>query len=236
MLPSPNTADFDPSTRASLYGPSSREICVFGRGMGLSGGNPYLTFATAPWENRTRGICMLVSPPQEQEGDLVGRVPGRPLRVVLLTFYNYESHALRIFHPLLTQRGHDVHSIFFKNYFTYQVPTPDRRGHGRRPGRSACSPTSSAMSVWSTYYQLAGAAERPHQGGRRSGHHLGRHPRAGASPQDCLEHADVVCLSEGEYVLAELTDRIEPRRAVRRSAGLLGAHRGRRRAAIRRAC
>ena len=51
------------------------------------------------------------------------RAPGRPLRVVLLTFYNYESHALRIFHPLLKQRGHDVHSIFFKNYFTYQVPT-----------------------------------------------------------------------------------------------------------------
>ena len=40
-----------------------------------------------------------------------------------VTFYNYESHALRIFHPLLKQRGHDVHSIYFKNYFTYQVPT-----------------------------------------------------------------------------------------------------------------
>ena len=55
--------------------------------------------------------------------DLTARAPGRPLRVVLLTFYNYESHALRIFHPLLKQRGHEVHSIFFKNYFTYQVPT-----------------------------------------------------------------------------------------------------------------
>ena len=63
--------------------------------------------------------------------DLAARTPGRPLRVVLLTFYNYESHALRIVHPLLKQRGHEVHSIYFKNYFTYQVPTqPFRPGVG----------------------------------------------------------------------------------------------------------
>ena len=66
---------------------------------------------------------MLVSAPSEGTSNLADRVTGRPLRIVLVTFYNYESHAIRIFHPLLTQRGHDVHSIFFKNYFTYQVPT-----------------------------------------------------------------------------------------------------------------
>ena len=73
--------------------------------------------------------------------DLCARAAGRPLRVVLLAFYNYESHALRIFHPLLKQRGHDVHSIFFKNYFTYQVPTQQEEDMVVRPDRSASSPT-----------------------------------------------------------------------------------------------
>ena len=27
-------------------------------------------------------------------------------------------------------------------------------------------------------------------------------------PEDCLEHADVICRSEGEYALAEITDRL----------------------------
>jgi hypothetical protein len=58
----------------------------------------------------------------DRAGDLTARASGRPLRVVLMAFYNYESHALRSFHPLLKQRGHEVHSVYFKNYFTYQVP------------------------------------------------------------------------------------------------------------------
>ena len=73
--------------------------------------------------------------------DLGTRAAGRPLRVVLLTFYNYESHALRIFHPLLKQRGHDVHSIFFKNYFTYQVPTQQEEDMVVDLITRSCSPT-----------------------------------------------------------------------------------------------
>jgi radical SAM superfamily enzyme YgiQ (UPF0313 family) len=149
---------------------------------------------------------MLVSPPQDESCNLAERAPGRPLRVVLLTFYNYESHALRIFHPLLTQRGHDVHSIFFKNYFTYQVPTQTEEDMVVDLVRRL-QPDVVGMSVWSTYFQLAArlsdrikAAVDPViiWGGIH----------AQARPDQCLAHADVVCLSEGEYVLAELTDRL----------------------------
>src|SRR5215470_15282590 len=86
---------------------------------------------------------------------LAGWAPGRPLRIVLLTFYNYESHAIRIFHPLLKQRGHDVHSIFFKNYFTYQVPTQQEEDMVVDLVKRL-QPDLVAMSVWSTYYKLAG--------------------------------------------------------------------------------
>src|ERR1043165_822487 len=79
---------------------------------------------------------------------------GRPLRIVLLTFYNYESHALRIFHPILAERGHDVHSVFFKNYFTYHVPwQSDEDLVDERVERLQLDLV--AVSVWSTYYQLA---------------------------------------------------------------------------------
>lgn len=134
------------------------------------------------------------------------RAPGRPLRVVLLTFYNYESHAIRIFHPLLTQRGHDVHSIFFKNYFTYQVPTQTEEDMVVDLVERL-QPDLVGMSVWSTYYQLASRLSRRIKDAVNpviiwGGIH------AQARPEQCLQVADIVCKSEGEYVLAELTDRL----------------------------
>jgi radical SAM superfamily enzyme YgiQ (UPF0313 family) len=138
--------------------------------------------------------------------DLVAHVPGRPLRVALVTFYNYESHALRIFHPLLKQRGHDVHSFYFKNYFTYQVPTEQEEDMVVQR-ITELQPDLVAMSVWSTYFQLAGRLSRRIKEATDAiviwG---GIHPQT--RPADCLEHADIACQSEGEYVLAELTDRL----------------------------
>src|SRR5215470_8019158 len=86
---------------------------------------------------------------------LAGWAPGRRLRIVLVAFYNYESHAIRIFHPLLKQRGHDVHTIFFKNYFTFEVPT-QKEEDMVVDLVERIRPDVVAMSVWSTYYQLAG--------------------------------------------------------------------------------
>jgi anaerobic magnesium-protoporphyrin IX monomethyl ester cyclase len=132
--------------------------------------------------------------------------PGRPLRVVLLTFYNYESHAIRIFHPLLKGRGHDVHSIFFKNYFTYQVPTQTEEDMVVDLVERL-RPDLVGVSVWSTYYQLAGRLSRRIKAAVDpviiwGGIH------AQTRPEDSLQHADIACMSEGEYVLAELTDRL----------------------------
>ncbi|MCX8071241.1 MAG: B12-binding domain-containing radical SAM protein [Candidatus Binatia bacterium] len=138
--------------------------------------------------------------------DLAAPAAGRRLRVVLLTFYNYESHALRIFHPLLQQRGHDVHSIFFKNYFTYVRPTPEEEDMVVDLV-ARLRPDLVAVSVWSTYYRLAAR--------------LSERIKAQVNPviiwggihaqtrsEECLQHADIVCRGEGEYVLAELTDRL----------------------------
>jgi anaerobic magnesium-protoporphyrin IX monomethyl ester cyclase len=131
---------------------------------------------------------------------------GRPLRVVLLAFYNYQSHALRIFHSLLQQHGHEVHSIFFKNYFTYN--TPSATDEDLTVDLIArLNPDLVGMSVWSTYYQLAARLTRRV---RTAVNPVviwgGIHPQT--CPEECLADADIVCRSEGEEVLLELIDRI----------------------------
>jgi radical SAM superfamily enzyme YgiQ (UPF0313 family) len=140
------------------------------------------------------------------EVSLSARAPGRPLRVVLVTFYNYQSHALRIFQPLLRRRGHTVHAIFFKNYFTYHQPTAtDEQLVVNLIAQ--LKPDLVGMSVWSTYYQLAARlTQRIRAVGQPVVIWGGIH--AQTRPLDCLRHADIVCRSEGEYVLAELTDRM----------------------------
>lgn len=130
----------------------------------------------------------------------------RPLRIVLLTFYNYESHALRIFHPWLKQRGHDVHSIFFKNYFTYVRPTAAEEDMVVDL-IVRLQPDLLGVSVWSTYYQLAARiTRRIKQTVNPVVIWGGIH--AQACSEECLQHADIVCRGEGEYVLAELADRL----------------------------
>jgi anaerobic magnesium-protoporphyrin IX monomethyl ester cyclase len=138
--------------------------------------------------------------------DLSAPAPGRPLKIVLFAFYNYESHALRIFHPLLKQRGHEVHSIFFKNYFTYQVPSQQEEDMVVDLV-TRLKPDLVGMSVWSTYYQLAARLSRRIKAAVDPVIIWGGiHPQT--RPEDCLQHADLVCQSEGEHVLAELTDRL----------------------------
>jgi len=144
--------------------------------------------------------------PSSDGVSLASRAPGRPLRIVLVAFYNYEAHAIRIFQPLLKQRGHEVHAIFFKNYFTYAVPT-QREEDMVVELIEKLQPDLVAMTVWSTYYQLAARLTCRVKASIDpvviwGGIH------AQTRPKECIQHADVVCLSEGEYVLAELTDRM----------------------------
>lgn len=138
--------------------------------------------------------------------DLCAPAAGRPQRVVLLGFYNYESHALRIFHPLLKQRGHDVHSIFFKNYFTFEAPTAHEEDMVVDL-IARIRPDVVAVSVWSTYYQLAARLSARIKAACNPVIIWGGiHPQT--RPEQSLAHCDLVARSEGEYVLAELTDRM----------------------------
>jgi anaerobic magnesium-protoporphyrin IX monomethyl ester cyclase len=140
------------------------------------------------------------------EIDLTARAPGRPLRIVLLGLYNFSSHAMRIFHPLLKQRGHEVHSIYCKDSFTFGRTTPQEEEMVIERIKQI-DPDLVAVQVWSTYYKLAARLSRRI---KADTHAVviwgGIHPQV--RPEASLEYADLVCRSEGEYVLAELTDRM----------------------------
>jgi radical SAM superfamily enzyme YgiQ (UPF0313 family) len=69
------------------------------------------------------------------------------------------------------------------------------------------APDLVGMSVWSTYHRLA--ARLTDRIKASTGAVViwgGIH--AQTRPEDCLAHADIVCMGEGEHVLAELTDRL----------------------------
>jgi len=147
-----------------------------------------------------------VESPSAETIDLSARAPGRPLRIALMAYYNYSSHALRIFHPLLRQRGHDVHSIYVKDSFTFGRPTQKEEDMVMELLREL-RPDVVCMQVWSTYFKLAARLTR------RIKDELGALVvwggiHAQVKPEDCLEYADVICRSEGEYALAEITDRL----------------------------
>jgi anaerobic magnesium-protoporphyrin IX monomethyl ester cyclase len=142
----------------------------------------------------------------QEEIDLSARAPGRPLRIVLLGLYNYTSHGLRIFHPLLEQRGHEVHSVYCKDSFTFGRPFPHEEDMVVERIKEI-RPDLVAVQVWSTYYQLAARLTRRIK--EATGAVVvwgGIH--AQVRPEQSLQDADVVCRSEGEYVLAEIADRM----------------------------
>ena len=60
---------------------------------------------------------------------------------------------------MLRQRGHTVHTIFFKNYFTYHPPTATDEDLVVTL-IAQLKPDMIGMSVWSTYYQLAARLTR----------------------------------------------------------------------------
>jgi len=63
------------------------------------------------------------------------------------------------------------------------------------------------MSVWSTYFRLAARLAREIRA-RLNPVIIWGGVHAQVCPEDCLAYADIVCLGEGEYVLAELADRM----------------------------
>jgi|WetSurMetagenome_2_1015567.scaffolds.fasta_scaffold05784_2 anaerobic magnesium-protoporphyrin IX monomethyl ester cyclase len=129
--------------------------------------------------------------------------------VVLIAMYDIDSFAVRTLHAVLARQGFPVHSIFFKQL--NENNTMDRETESEVQSLIGLlrrlNPILVGLSVRSTYFQLAACLSA------RIRHEIGCTVLWGGvhvtiSPEECLDHADALCLGEGEETLVELAGRV----------------------------
>jgi radical SAM superfamily enzyme YgiQ (UPF0313 family) len=130
----------------------------------------------------------------------------RPLKVVLVSLYDYGSLGVRSLHAMMRAHGIDVHSIFFKRlrYNNIQPPTEAEFGlvveqlQRLRPDLVGISLRSSFFDIART---LTGRVKDvlgvPVVWG-------GTH--ATLNPEGCIGHSDYVVVGEGEYPLVDIVE------------------------------
>lgn len=125
--------------------------------------------------------------------------------VVLIAFYDLDSFAVRTLHAVLARAGVPVTSIFFK-----QLNANNTMDEAREEEIEALlkelerlEPILVGLSVRSTYYQLAArVSDRIRERVKTFVMWGGVHVTI--SPENCLDHADAICIGEGEEATLEL--------------------------------
>jgi len=122
------------------------------------------------------------------------------MKIALISLGNFRCHAVHLLHTLLERDGFDVRSFLFKaapfRATPYEVDLLVRLV-------SEHEPELIGISLISTFYKLActvtGKLRERCNATIAWG---GIHPTI--RPEDCLKHADVVCVGEGEGAMVEL--------------------------------
>jgi anaerobic magnesium-protoporphyrin IX monomethyl ester cyclase len=131
----------------------------------------------------------------------------RGIRVCLLTLYLSESLGARQLCSILKARGHDCSLVFFKEFrwgeFRHITPREEDLLLGLlrdiRPDLVGLSLTSSLVA--DVALDLADKIRRTLDVPVILG---GAHPSV--APEECLEHADIVCIGEGDGAIADLAE------------------------------
>jgi len=131
----------------------------------------------------------------------------RGIRVCLLTLYLSESLGARQLCSILKARGHDCSLVFFKEFrwgeFRHITPREEELLLGLlrdiRPDLVGLSLTSSLVA--DVALDLADKIRRTLDVPVILG---GAHPSV--APEECLEHADIVCIGEGDGAIADLAE------------------------------
>lgn len=135
------------------------------------------------------------------------------MKIALISLGNHRCHAVHLLHALLEREGFDVRSFLFKSAPSRPTPEAIRL---LVSSVSEHEPELIGMSLLSTYYKLACTVTRILR--ERSDATTivwgGVHPTV--RPEDCLKHADVVCIGEGEEAIVELAraQQAKPEKAV----------------------
>lgn len=129
--------------------------------------------------------------------------------IVLLTFYDLDSFAAHTLHAVLKNNNIDVQTIFFKSLNingTADVPTRQELDILIKLIKDL-DPILIGISFRSTFFKLAAKITAEI---KATSDALvvwgGIHPTI--RPQQCIEHADIVCIGEGENAIVELARKL----------------------------
>jgi radical SAM superfamily enzyme YgiQ (UPF0313 family) len=131
-------------------------------------------------------------------------------RLVLVTLYGFEALGVRALHAFLKDKGCDVSVLFYKDRAMNQMtPLTEEDAERITTKLQEIGADIVGLSLFSA--MLADGilltehikAELPEAVIAWGGYH------ATVAPEECIEHADVVCVGEGEYPLWELYKRID---------------------------
>ncbi len=128
------------------------------------------------------------------------------MRIVFVSFYNDESYGVRILHSILRATGHDVKMLFFKiNWPRTPLTNKERELFFQyldefKPRLIAFSLVSANLGLYKSFYKELKKLKQYKVliGGWQ----------ASLNPNDSIEHADYICVGEGEEAIPELADKV----------------------------
>ncbi len=125
-------------------------------------------------------------------------------RVALISLYGVENIGIRILASVLKRQGAQVRLYFFKKWMNNSVRMPTVRETELLTGSlRSFDPAVIGIGFGSPYAAIARRLTNEIRAAVSSTIVWGGvHPTV--CPEDCIEHADAVCVGEGEYPLAEL--------------------------------
>jgi anaerobic magnesium-protoporphyrin IX monomethyl ester cyclase len=129
-------------------------------------------------------------------------------KVVLVSLYSFKYSAMgvRQLHSILTEKGHDVHTIFFKPYDYTGSPAPTEKEYSLFLEKiTALAPDLVGISFYTTLFEFAKRITADIRKTIKTKIIWGG-IHATISPDQCVEYADFVNLGEGYHSLPALVD------------------------------
>ena len=154
----------------------------------------------------------------------------KPCTIALISLYDTGAMGLRTLSSVLRENGHNTHIIFFKHMLETVGMDAQLRAESVMQGiesytkknvdelidlLSDINPDIIGINVRSSFYKIfIDISERIKYDFPKPLLVVGGiHPTI--SPEDCIKHADIVCIGEGEEALSELADKLMAGEAIK---------------------
>ena len=135
--------------------------------------------------------------------------PGRRLKVLLITPFGFQNMGIRLLSAVLREQGFQAPILFFKGWRNNDIRLPTEHEYRLLQGH-VLEHTPDVIGIGFGTPYLALVREMTRRIRAVSEAHVvwgGVHPTI--MPEDCIEHADSVCIGEGEGPLVDLARAIQ---------------------------